>query len=62
MLKVGDLVETPRFLKVRISEVFDSVQEARKAGFVESTDYRGDFKILGKSIDLYHMVFAAVRV
>ena len=58
MPKVGDKIETPRFLTVQIAETFDSVTEAYNAGFKEPTHYMGEFKILGKSIDTNRMVFA----
>lgn len=34
--------------------------EARTAGFCEPTYYKDDHIILGKSLDMYHMEFAAV--
>lgn len=56
--KVGDTVNTPRFLKVTIREVFDSYDDMIRAGYKEPTHYRGDFWVNGKSIDEYHMRFA----
>ena len=41
-MKKGDYVDTPRFLKVRIEEVYNSEAEARKAGFTETTHYWND--------------------
>lgn len=63
-MKVGDQVYTPRFCTVTIKEVFESVEDAWKAGYVEYTDYRGDpgWGVRGKSLDMYHMEFAAFRV
>ena len=62
-MQKGDIVKTPRFLTVRIDEVFDSEQEARKAGYTETTHYWDDpeYGIYGKSLDMYHMVFAAFK-
>lgn len=58
-IKKGDYVRTPRFLNVKIYEVFDTEEEARKAGFTETTHYLGDYGVLGKSLDPTHMIFAA---
>lgn len=62
-MKKGDYVMTPRFLRVKIQEVYDSESEARKAGFTETTHYWDDpeFGIYGKSLDMYHMIFAGFR-
>lgn len=59
-MKIGDAVYTPRFCTVRINAVFATEAEARAAGFCEPTYYKGDHIILGKSLDMYHMEFAAV--
>lgn len=58
-VKKGDMVSTPRFCTVKIEEVFTTTEEARKNGYTEPTHYRGDFEVLGKSLDVYHMEFAA---
>jgi hypothetical protein len=42
MIKKGDLIETPRFLNVRIQKVFRSETNARKQKYVEPTHYRND--------------------
>ena len=62
-MKKGDYVNTPRFLKVQIKEVFDSEREARKNGYTETTHYWDDpeYGIYGKSLDMYHMIFAAFK-
>ena len=62
-MKTGDTVKVPRFLRVRINEVFNSEQEAREAGYTETTHYWDDpeYGIYGKSLDMYHMVFAAFK-
>ena len=59
-MKIGDSVYTPRFCTVRIKAIFENEAEARDAGFCEPTYYKGDHIILGKSLDMYHMEFAAV--
>lgn len=62
-MKVGDWIDTPRFCKVEIEQVFEDRREAYKNGFTEPTHYRSDpeWDVLGKSIDMCHMTFAAVR-
>lgn len=65
-MNIGDYVSTPRFCTVRISAIFREEQEARSCGYTEPTYYSGrgdggsDYIVLGKSLDLYHMIFAAV--
>lgn len=60
-VKVGDYINTPRFCTVKIAEVFASEAEAHSHGYSISSYYRGDdCTIWGKSLDLYHMRFAAV--
>ncbi len=59
-MKIGDSVRTPRFCTVTIAEVFQSEEEAYENGYIEPTHYRSnDYAVLGKSIDMYHMRFAA---
>ena len=59
-MKAGDSVYTPRFCTVQIAAIFGSEAEARRSGYCEPTYYEGEYIILGKSLDLYHMEFAAV--
>ena len=59
-MKVGDSVYTPRFCTVQIVTIFESEAEARMAGYCEPTYYEGEYTILGKSLDMYHMEFAAI--
>lgn len=59
-MKIGDFVYTPRFCTVQIKEIFASEAEARAAGYREPTYYSGEYIILGKSLDMYHMEFAAI--
>lgn len=65
-MKKGDWVDTPRFLKVQIEEVFSSVTEARQNGYTEPTHYKWQhndgFDVLGKNIDRETMQFAAVHL
>lgn len=59
-MKAGDLVETPRFLKVRIRAMYAKVETLREDGYTEPTHYRDpDYFILGKNIGGNCMVFAA---
>lgn len=62
-MKNGDYAYTPRFCTVKIKEIFESETEANDAGYTEPTYYcQSGYKILGKSIDMYHMQFAAVKM
>lgn len=62
-MKIGDYVQTPRFLGVTIKYVFEKECDAIAAGFKEPTYYDGnpEWDVLGKVLDMYHMQFAAVR-
>ena len=60
-MKIGDSVYTPRFCTVQIDAVFATTAEACAAGFDEPTYYKGEYTILGKVLDMYHMKFATVR-
>ena len=63
-MKAGDRVKTPRFLTVRIQEVFENAKDAHTAGYVEPTHYDNDtepYDILGKHTGLNRMQFAAIR-
>lgn len=62
-MKIGDMIYTPRFCTVRIGAIYEDAQQAYKEGYYEPTYYDKDpdYKILGKSTGLNHMVFAAVR-
>lgn len=57
----GDYIYTPRFCNVRIEEVFENRDEAMENGYTEPTYYKGDYDVLGKSIGVNRMVFAAVK-
>lgn len=57
----GNYIYTPRFCNVRIEEVFKNRDEARENGYTEPTHYKGDYDVLGKSIGVNRMVFAAVK-
>lgn len=59
-MKIGDFIYTPRFCTVRISAIFATMAKALAAGFCEPTYYEGDYIVLGKSLDVYSMEFAAV--
>lgn len=62
-MKKGDSIRTPRFLTVTIKEVYENREDAARDGFTEPTHYTEDsqYDILGKSIGMNRMVFAAVR-
>jgi len=61
-IKVGDYVITPRFLQVRINEVFENEDKMYQADYTEPTHYINDeWEIGGKSLDMHHMEFAACR-
>ena len=61
-MNINDKVYTPRFCTVTIEKVFDSKREAATEGYTEPTHYHKDgYTILGKSLDMYHMVFAGVK-
>ena len=59
-MNIGDYVYTPRFCTVKITAIFASEAEAHRCGYREPTYYKGDYTILGRSLDIYHMEFAAV--
>lgn len=60
MVKKGDYVRTPRFLMVRIEDVYDDERTMRKNGYTEPTHYwADDCVICGKSIGQNRMLFAA---
>ena len=61
-MKKGDMIYTPRFCTVKIEEVYETREEATENGYREPTHYRDPvYGILGKSLDMYHMLFAAYR-
>ncbi len=62
-MEKGDYVNTPRFRRVRIEEVYDCESDARNAGFTETTHYWNDpeYGVYGKVLDMYHMVFAGFK-
>lgn len=59
-MKVGDFVYTPRFCTVKITAIFASAAVAHENGYREPTYYKGEYTVLGKVLDMYHMEFAAV--
>jgi len=61
-ITLGDKVQTPRFLAVRIAAMFESIELAEKCGFTETTDYRDEeFHIRGKYLGENRMLFGAVK-
>ena len=62
-MEKGKYILTPRFGRVKIEEVYSSESEARKEGYTETAHYWDDpeYGIYGKSLDMYHMQFAAFK-
>ena len=61
-MELGTRVSTPRFCTVTISAIFENPEDAAKSGYVEPTHTNmPDWDIKGKSIDMYHMEFAAIK-
>ena len=62
-IHIGSRIVTPRFSTVEITAIFRSALDASKAGYNEPTHlYDLPYKVVGKSIDLYHMTFAVYKV
>lgn len=62
-MEKGDWVRTPRFLNVRIQEVFPNRETAYQASYTEPTHYESNgYAVLGKSTGINHMVFAAAKL
>ena len=61
-IKLGQRVQTPRFLTVTIKAMFLDIGIAESNDFTEPTHFRdGDYYIRGKSIGYNCMIFAAIR-
>ncbi|BAL84665.1 hypothetical protein SELR_pSRC400140 (plasmid) [Selenomonas ruminantium subsp. lactilytica TAM6421] len=60
-MNIGDKVFTPRFCTVKIEKVFDNYHDANNDGYNVPTYYNGECYVFGKTVDLHHMVFAAVE-
>ncbi len=61
-IELGNKVETPRFLTVRISAMFENIELAESCSFTTTTDFRDeDYHIRGKGIGNNRMLFAAVK-
>ena len=61
-MKIGDWVKTPRFLNVKISEVYDNNDIAYQDGYTEPTHYRdSEYHIRGKHTNINRMEFAAIK-
>ena len=62
MINAGDDVETPRFLKVKIAEVYMDNVKAFQDGYTEPTHYRSEeYHVRGKHTALNTMIFAAIK-
>ena len=62
-MKKGDMVNTPRFMKVQIERMFNTMENAFKAGYFEPTYYEGGggYQVYGKHTGPNLMSFAAVK-
>lgn len=61
-MKTGERVYTPRFCTVRISDIFESEEQAKENGYTEPTYYKNDeYGIRGKSTGFNTMEFAAFK-
>ena len=61
-MRVGEYVDTPRFCKVEIAHIYEDERAAREDGYTEPTYYENPaYGVRGKSLDRYHMLFAAYK-
>lgn len=61
-MNTGERVYTPRFCTVTVKEVFIDRHTARENGYTEPTHFHENgWTVYGKSLDVYHMEFAACR-
>lgn len=61
-MKIGEYINTPRFLKVKIAAIYERKNIARLDGYTEPTHYdNSEWDILGKHTGVNQMIFAAVR-
>jgi hypothetical protein len=62
-MKKGDYVKTPRFLTVKIEDVFEDMEIAMAQGYKEPTHFEDEnYKILGKHTGTNTMIFAAIKI
>ena len=62
-IKIGGLINTPRFLQCRISAIFENEKLAYECGFSEPTHFNetSDVKsVLGKHAGTNRMIFCVV--
>lgn len=61
-MELGTTIYTPRFCNVIISAIFEHPEDAVKSGYIEPTHTNiPDWEIRGRSLDMYHMEFAAIK-
>ena len=61
-IELGAYVRTERFCTVTIDAIFADNEDAIKCGYTEPTYTKiNGWEIKGKSLDMYHMRFAAIR-
>jgi len=62
-MKIGDWIDTPRFCKVKIKDIFDDIDKCYQAGYIEPTHFKGyGYEILGKHTGSNTMTFAALKI
>lgn len=60
ILEKGDHLYSPRFCDIAMEEVFATTKELTDAGYNECTYIKSEnWDVRGKSLDQYHMLFAA---
>ena len=61
-MRKGDFIATPRYGEIHLQAVYESLDEARKAGYKLDTLYKDPaYGILGKDLGMELMAFAAYR-
>jgi hypothetical protein len=62
-MKKGDYIKTPRFLTVKIADVFENLEIAKEQGYKEPTHFEDEnYEILGKHTGTNTMIFAAIKI
>ena len=61
-METGKYIDTPRFCRVKIKEIFHNPRKAYEAGYTEPTHYhKNGWTIYGKVYKPNYMYFAAVK-
>lgn len=62
-MKKGDYIKTPRFMTVKIEDVFENMKTASEQGYKEPTHFDDEnYEILGKHTGINRMTFAAIKI